>query len=104
MKEKYFAYLHRSNHWVLKRYIKKKQFMDYLQDGFSKNSNVIGIIMPFQVDIPENNDHLKPSYDPIKGTNMYFISVADIEQKCISNHPALLYLKNIISKIDWNKG
>lgn len=90
MKKKYFAYLHANHHWVIKPYLHKAHFNEYLQDGFCKGSMIRGLILPFNVEREEEKEG--------------WINLADVEPKRIGDHPALLHIKEMMGKIDWNKG
>ncbi|MDP4145602.1 MAG: hypothetical protein Q8936_14140 [Bacillota bacterium] len=94
-KLKYFAYLHINDHWVIKKYTTRARFMEILRDGFYKDSNVKGVIMPFELEIPRTKEN-----DP----DVIFINLSEIEAKPMCQHPALLHIKELINKIDWKKG
>jgi hypothetical protein len=99
MKRKYFAYLHKNNHWVIKNYTTIKRFNEIIQDGKGKNSNIIGVIMPFELDVPEKDWEKKHRL-----SGSLTINMSEVPAALMAEHPALLYIKEIIGRVNWNKG
>ena len=97
MKRKYYAYLHKNDHWVVKHWSNKARFMEILEDGFHKDSNIKGIIMPFEIYKPLENWEKELQEKRI-------ISASKISAKSVKDSPSLLHIKDMINRIDWTKG
>jgi len=97
MKRKYFAYLHENDHWCVKHYTTKGRFMELVQDGMFDDSCVKAIFMPFIIDRPLEDWERELQE---KGS----ISLSKIPARAVKDSPALLHIKSVIDRINWNKG
>jgi hypothetical protein len=83
MIRKYFAYLHRNNHWVIKCEPTKKRIMEIIEDGLSKNSMVIGMIFPFEID-EDQSDWMRKQLQLAKMSQSKAQEVASLEKEVIA--------------------